>query len=65
MKKNLILAAFACGLGWGQVPSDCKPSSLNIPGAPYRVSTRIIAWLSGCRLRTRTKCRSGWAEATI
>ena len=29
----LLLAA--SGLCWAQPPADCKPSSLNIPGAPY------------------------------
>ena len=44
------LALFGCGLCWGQAPDDCKPSSLNIPGAPYpcvypdhRVAFRIAA----------------------
>lgn len=29
----LLLAA--SGICWAQPPADCKPSSLNIPGAPY------------------------------
>lgn len=40
---------FACTL-WGQIPEGCKPSSLNIPGAPYpcvypdrRVAFRVAA----------------------
>jgi enterochelin esterase-like enzyme len=33
--RVLILSLVASGLCWGQPPSDCKPSSLNIPGAPY------------------------------
>ena len=24
-----------CGIAWAQPPADCKPNSLNIPGAPY------------------------------
>jgi len=36
MKKAVIvLAVLASGIGWAQPPADCKPSSLNIPGAPY------------------------------
>jgi len=33
--KKLLLAVAVCGICWGQAPEDCKPSSLNIPGAPY------------------------------
>jgi enterochelin esterase-like enzyme len=33
--KLLIFPLVACGLCWGQAKDDCKPSSLNIPGAPY------------------------------
>jgi enterochelin esterase-like enzyme len=36
MKRvGLILALVASGVCWAQPPADCKPSSLNIPGAPY------------------------------
>ena len=36
MKKTAIVLAFlASGICWAQPPADCKPSSLNIPGAPY------------------------------
>ncbi len=36
MKKAVIvLALLASGICWAQPPADCKPSSLNIPGAPY------------------------------
>ena len=31
----IILALLASGICWAQPPADCKPSSLNIPGAPY------------------------------
>ena len=31
----VLLAFLASGICWAQVPADCKPSSLNIPGAPY------------------------------
>jgi len=48
--RNVVLALLGCGLCWGQAPSDCKPSSLNIPGAPYpcvqadrRVTFRVAA----------------------
>lgn len=33
--RIVTLALLSCSLGWGQAPDDCKPSSLNIPGAPY------------------------------
>src|SRR5690349_10148613 len=33
--RNALLALVGCGLCWGQASDDCKPSSLNIPGAPY------------------------------
>ncbi len=36
MKKTTIILLFlASGICWAQPPADCKPSSLNIPGAPY------------------------------
>ena len=41
MQKNLRVAVLACAWisvgasAWGQPPADCKPNSLNIPGAPY------------------------------
>lgn len=31
----LVLTFLAAGICWAQPPADCKPSSLNIPGAPY------------------------------
>src|ERR1700734_2224720 len=34
-KTTLILLLLATGICWAQPPADCKPSSLNIPGAPY------------------------------
>ncbi|MGA2570992.1 MAG: alpha/beta hydrolase-fold protein [Terracidiphilus sp.] len=36
MKKTaIVLALLASGICCAQPPADCKPSSLNIPGAPY------------------------------
>jgi enterochelin esterase-like enzyme len=35
VKSTLALAILACGLSWAQAPDDCKPSSLNVPGAQY------------------------------
>ncbi len=40
MKKALSVLALAAsglasGICWAQPPADCKPSELNIPGAPY------------------------------
>lgn len=50
MKLTFILAIVACGLCRGQTADECKPSSLNIPGAPYpcvypdrRVAFRVAA----------------------
>jgi enterochelin esterase-like enzyme len=34
-KAAVIFALLASGICWAQPPADCKPSSLNIPGAPY------------------------------
>lgn len=31
----VLLAFLASGICWAQAPADCKPSALNIPGAPY------------------------------
>ena len=48
--RNVLLVLVGCGLCWGQASDDCKPSSLNIPGAPYpcvhadrRVTFRVAA----------------------
>jgi enterochelin esterase-like enzyme len=48
--RIITLAIVGCGMCWGQAPTDCKPSSLNIPGALYpcvypdrRVSFRVSA----------------------
>jgi enterochelin esterase-like enzyme len=35
MKAAVIFAFLASTVCWAQPPADCKPSSLNIPGAPY------------------------------
>jgi hypothetical protein len=50
MKFAFASGLFACTLCSGQTADDCKPSSLNIPGAPYpciysdnRVAFRISA----------------------
>ena len=50
MRIFTLLALLGCGLCWAQIPEDCKPSSLNIPGAPYpcvypdhRVAFRVAA----------------------
>ena len=34
-KASIVLAFLASAACWAQPPADCKPSSLNIPGAPY------------------------------
>ena len=48
--KTVVWALLGCALGWGQANVACKPSSLNIPGAPYpcvypdrRVTFRVAA----------------------
>jgi enterochelin esterase-like enzyme len=33
--RTLTLTLLSCGFCWGQAASDCKPSTLNIPGAQY------------------------------
>jgi len=33
--RFVLLALLACGASWAQETDDCKPSALNIPGAPY------------------------------
>lgn len=33
--RLLIFPLVVCGLCWGQAKDECKPSSLNTPGAPY------------------------------
>ena len=33
--RFFTLSMFICVLCWGQATGECKPSSLNIPGAPY------------------------------
>jgi enterochelin esterase-like enzyme len=38
MRTALVLAVFlalAGTVGWGQAPGECKPSTLNVPGAQY------------------------------
>ncbi len=50
MKLTFILAAFGCGLCWGQAAEVCTPSTLNIPAAKYpcvypdhRAMFRVVA----------------------
>ena len=56
MKQQTMATLVACAClcvstsAWGQPPADCKPSALNIPGAPYpcvfpdnRVMFRVAA----------------------
>jgi enterochelin esterase-like enzyme len=54
VKQMLYVALLGCSCmassAWAQPPADCKPSALNIPGAPYpciypdnRVMFRVIA----------------------
>ena len=50
MKAAIVFALLATGVCWAQPPADCKPSSLNIPGAPYpcvfpdhRAMFRVVA----------------------
>lgn len=33
--RTILFILAACGSCWAQSTADCKPSSLNIPGAPY------------------------------
>jgi enterochelin esterase-like enzyme len=48
--RILTLALLGCGLCWGQTTDECKPSTLNIPGAQYpcvypdhRATFRLVA----------------------
>ncbi len=48
--RTLAFLLLGCGLGWGQTAEECKPSSLNIPGAQYpcvypdhRATFRLVA----------------------
>ena len=48
--RTLVIALLGCGMCWAQAASECKPSSLNIPGSPYpcvypdrRVEFRVSA----------------------
>jgi len=49
--RTLALLLLSCGVCWGQTPADeCKPSTLNIPGASYpcvypdhRAAFRLVA----------------------
>ena len=48
--RTLTLALLACGVCSGQAADDCKPSTLNVPGARYpcvypdnRVALRVVA----------------------
>ncbi len=50
MQRAWLVAILACGLCWGQTADDCRPSTLNIPGAQYpcvyrdnRVAFRLMA----------------------
>ena len=56
VQKKMRVVVLACAwvcvgtIAWGQPPADCKPNSLNIPGAPYpciypdnRVMFRVAA----------------------
>ena len=48
--RIVTLALLGCGLCWGQTTDECKPSTLNIPGAQYpcvypdhRATFRVVA----------------------
>jgi enterochelin esterase-like enzyme len=48
--RIITLALLGCGLCWGQATEECKPSTLNIPGAQYpcvypdhRATFRVVA----------------------
>jgi enterochelin esterase family protein len=50
MRLTFTLAVLSCWLCWGQAADDCKPSTLNVPGAQYpcvysdnRVAFRLAA----------------------
>ncbi len=48
--ETIMFAPLFCGLAWAQATDECKPSSLNIPGAKYpcvypdgRATFRVVA----------------------
>jgi enterochelin esterase family protein len=48
--RTIVFAPLFCGLCWGQATDECRPSSLNIPGAKYpcvypdgRATFRVVA----------------------
>ena len=48
--RTLVIFLLGCGLCWGQAADECKPSTLNIPGAQYpcvypdhRATFRLVA----------------------
>jgi enterochelin esterase-like enzyme len=48
--RTFALVLLGCGLCWGQVADECKPSTLNVPGAQYpcvypdhRATFRLVA----------------------
>ena len=50
MRTIIMLLLFGCQLGFGQVTDECKPSTLNVPSAPYpcvypdhRATFRVVA----------------------
>ena len=50
MRTIIMLLLFGCQLGFGQATDECKPSTLNIPGAKYpcvypddRATFRVVA----------------------
>ncbi len=50
LTRIIVFAPLFCCLCWGQTPDDCRPSSLNVPGAKYpcvypdgRATFRVVA----------------------
>ena len=48
--RTLVFLLLSCGLCWGQTPDECRPSTLNVPGAQYpcvhpdqRATFRLVA----------------------
>ena len=70
--RIFTLALLGCGLCWGQATDECKPSTLNIPGAKYpcvypdhRATFRVVAPdAQKVQVRSRAGLRYGQGTQT-
>jgi len=59
---TILLALLGSAICWAQPPADCKPSSLNVPGAPYPCVTELS---SGWPRRMLRRSESASARVLI